>query len=249
MSLKNRMIDGLNFIYNSGPQMCYKNGEKQSRWTLVVDEIFLGKYDGKSVPLSALADADAIEVRLSKNSKFNLIFWNKDAACKIRRVFSRNSIAPIGGLGAHQFENLKIINGCDQSLVGLQLRNYSHIEFASIIDLTDSRLLQGCSSLCELLLWSTDFRKLDASWIDDCFNLKYFEIIECLGVGGFHMEPTPSVNFLRIVKPSQDFLLSKFIYIFKNLNALALDGVRTSQVDCVLPSSIELFRINGNIVK
>lgn len=249
MSMKPRVINGLNFIYDSGPQGCYLDGGKISRWRLVVDENFLEKFLGKMVPFSALADADALEIRLPENYVYEPISWEQDAACRVKRIFSNTSIALLSNLGAAQFTQLEIVRGKALSLSGLRLEIYQHLERASIIGLTDSKLLRGCQQLNELLLWTTDLQKLESGWLDGCNNLHSLELIECTGFAEIRKEVFPSVTSLQVVKPAKTFTLSALLIAFPSLRSLTLQGVRPAQVDCEPPPSVELFMVNEQTVR
>lgn len=247
MSIKKRVINGLNFIYNSGPQKRYRDGTRHSRWTLVVDEDFLKIFDGKIVPSSVLAEADALEVFLPDKMSCNPISWEESAAAKIKRVSAQMCSFPLKHLKIDSFRNLHEIRGRGNNFPDLDLSCFEHLELASVFDLTDSKLLKGCKKLYELLLWSTDIAKLDPDWLANCSQLRLLEFIECSGFENLQMMPT--VEFLRVVRPSKSFALSTLLKSFPSARSLDIQGIRMPQIDCHLPDTIELFIANGKILK
>lgn len=248
MSLKNRVIDGLNFIYDSGPQPLYENGTKISRWTLVVDELLIKKFYSKKIPLSSLAEADGISVRLPDNFQFEKISWEKEASLRINRIFSRDSTTSLELLGINQFENLFKVEATGKSLIGLNFEKYEYLEYLSVFKMEKHVQLINCRRLNEILIWMTDFSKIDYQWIDENKNIKFFEFIQCSNFNKLNLKLMPSVVSLNVVKPSKDFALSKIIKVFPSLDSIVLMGVEKKQVDCELNIGLELFHVNGKII-
>lgn len=140
-------------------------------------------------------------------------------------------------------------SGGANNFVGVDLGGFDCLELVSVSGLADARLLKGCGQVYELLLWNTDVGKLDLNWLADCDNLRLLEFVECSGFENCKQKAMPAFEFLRIVKPSRKFILSAFFKIFPSVRTLDLQGIRMSQIDCEVHPSVELFVVNGKILK
>lgn len=249
MSMKTRVIDGLNFLYDSSPQMSYSDGQKHSRWTAVVDVKFLERFGGGMVPRTVLAQADAVDFKLSDEMHGQSLAWDPDCAKAIKRIGFRDCHVRLKSHGVEQFVELRRVNGRALAITDIALKNFKHLESASLSGLEDHEGFEGCASMLECIIWSTDINRIRGKWLAGCERLKRAEFIECAGMDALLQFVVPSVKFLQIVKPSKDFLLSNVLPAFPNLSALAISRVKRSQIDCEPPASVELFRVNEHILR
>ncbi len=245
MSLKPRAIDGLNYVYDSGPQMTYADGSKHSRWTLIVDSSFMKRFGDAAVPLEVLREADSLQFQLPNEALNRVVRWGSGVASRVRRIYSRESTSSLLDLGVQEFEGISQINAHAVALQGLHLSDYLNLSLLNLIDVSDPKLLADCENLAELLLWKTDLRKTGLSWSKGCSKLNRISLVECKGWSSQSSDESFVAEFLEIVKPSKEFRLSQILQYFPRVDSLVLEKVAPTMIDCEVPKRIKLFIVNG----